>query len=51
MDFQKGAPLYDDDSRNQVDESFSDKYHDSKTNNASSLSLQYLTEPILKEWS
>jgi hypothetical protein len=33
---QKGA-LYDDDSRNRGDESFSDKYQGSKTTNASSL--------------
>jgi hypothetical protein len=36
MDSQKGA-LYNDDSRNQGDESFSDKYQVSNTNNASSL--------------
>jgi hypothetical protein len=34
MGVQKGVPLYDDDSRNRGDESFSDKYHGSKTNNA-----------------
>jgi hypothetical protein len=35
---QKGA-LYDDDSRHQVDEYFSDKYQGSKTTNASSLDI------------
>jgi hypothetical protein len=37
MDFQKGVLLYSDDSRNQGDEYFSDKYHGSKTTRASSL--------------
>jgi hypothetical protein len=37
MNFQKGAPLYDDDSRNRGYESFSDKYHGSKTTNNYSL--------------
>jgi hypothetical protein len=37
MDFQKGVPLYNDDSRNRGDESLSEKYHGSKTTNASSL--------------
>jgi hypothetical protein len=36
MDYHRGA-LYDDDSRNQGDESFSDKSHGSKTTNSSSL--------------
>jgi hypothetical protein len=36
MDSQKGV-LYNDDSRNGGDDSFSDKYHGSKTNYASSL--------------
>jgi hypothetical protein len=37
MDFQKGSPLYDDDSSNRGDKSFSDKSHRSNTTNASSL--------------
>jgi hypothetical protein len=37
VDFQKGAPLYDDDSRNRQDESFSDKFRGSKTTTASCL--------------
>jgi hypothetical protein len=36
MDFQKGAALYEEDSRNRCDESFSDKSHGSKTTNATS---------------
>jgi hypothetical protein len=36
MDFQKGAPLYYDDSRNRGGGYFSDKYHESKNTNASS---------------
>jgi hypothetical protein len=40
MDFQKGVPLYDNDSRNQGYEYFSHKYHGSKTNNASSLATE-----------
>jgi hypothetical protein len=39
MDSQKGA-LYDDDSRNQGDEYFSDKSQGSQTNNASSLATE-----------